>query len=292
MKLTDKRYRNQIFKNTSFCNGGIAVWWTKKIFERCQFLSCDFSDALARGCRFTDCVFKRGKLQHFSMGGRTLILLRKSIYKGCTFERIKLRSLGIADFISCTFIDCDFNTAFITSSFSECKFIGNVRGCVFCGPKYNSYYYNDRLSYWISNKGRLNNVDFSEANIIDVDFRGGIDLSTTRLQQSDLSNRLNDKYSLESIGIDGFAYSKNEALRIVEEYYHSNEAILGGDVYKVKNGKIKLTYDSWYCERNSAETISEYVNRSYKIARDYISRYHSTTNILFGFVIEEKHDEI
>lgn len=262
MKLTDKRYRNQIFKNTSFCNGGIAVWWTKKIFERCQFLSCDFSDVLARGCRFTDCVFKRGKLQHFSMGGRTLILLRKSIYKGCTFERIKLRSLGIADFISCTFIDCDFNTAFITSSFSECKFIGNVRGCVFCGPKYNSYYYNDRLSYWISNKGRLNNVDFSEANIIDVDFRGGIDLSTTRLQQSDLSNRLNDKYSLESIGIDGFAYSKNEALRIVEEYYHSNEAILGGDVYKVKNGKIKLTYDSWYCERNSAETISEYVNRS------------------------------
>lgn len=101
-----------------------------------------------------------------------------------------------------------------------------------------------------------------------------------------------EKTSLAPLGVNGFAYSKNEALRIAEAYYHSNTAILGGDVYKLENGKIKLTYDSWYCDRSSAETISEYVNRSYQIARDYISRYHSNTNLLFGFVIEEKHDEI
>ena len=101
-----------------------------------------------------------------------------------------------------------------------------------------------------------------------------------------------EKTSLAPLGVNGFSYSKNKALRIAEEYYHSNKAILGGDVYKLENGKIKLTYDSWYCERNSAETISEYVTRSYRITRDYISRYHSNTNILFGFVIEEKRDEI
>lgn len=100
-----------------------------------------------------------------------------------------------------------------------------------------------------------------------------------------------EKTSLAPLGVNGFAYSKTEALIIAEEYYHSNMAILGGDVYKLENGKIKLTYDSWYCDRNSTETISEYVNRSYQIARDYISRYQSNTNILFGFVIEEKHDE-
>ena len=113
------------------------------------------------------------------MGGRTLVLLRKSVYVGCTFERVKLRSLGIADFIDCRFIDCDFNTAFIAASFSNCKFIGNVHGCVFCGPQYDSYYYGDRLSYLISTKGQLQNVDFSEVNLTDVNFRGGIDLSTT-----------------------------------------------------------------------------------------------------------------
>ena len=51
MKLTDKRYSNQIFKGTSFCNGGVAVWWTKKRFERCQFLGCDFSDVKSEAKR-------------------------------------------------------------------------------------------------------------------------------------------------------------------------------------------------------------------------------------------------
>ena len=177
MKLTDKQYSNQIFKRASFCNGGVAVWWTKKRFERCQFLGCDFSDVLARGCRFIECVFNGGKLQHFSMGGRTSVLLRKTVYMGCTFENVKLRSLGIADFIGCTFINCDFNTAFIAASFSKCKFVGKIYGCVFCGPKFDSYYYGNKLSFLVSNKGRLEDVDFSEASFTDVDFRGGIDLS-------------------------------------------------------------------------------------------------------------------
>ena len=177
MELTDKRYSNQIFKRVSFCNGGVAVWWTKKRFERCRFLGCDFSDVLARGCRFIECVFKGGKLQHFSMGGRTSVLLRKTVYMGCTFENVKLRSLGIADFIGCTFINCDFNTTFIAASFSKCKFVGKIYGCVFCGPKFDSYYYGNKLSFLVSNKGRLEDVDFSEASLTDVDFRGGIDLS-------------------------------------------------------------------------------------------------------------------
>ena len=30
MKLTDRRYNNQVFKNTSFSNGGIAIWCNGK----------------------------------------------------------------------------------------------------------------------------------------------------------------------------------------------------------------------------------------------------------------------
>lgn len=184
MKLTDKRYFNKIFKDASFRHDGITVWWTKKRFNACQFLNCDFTDVVARGCRFTDCVFKSSKLQHFSLGARTLVPLRKTIYTNCIFEGVKLRDLGIADFIGCTFINCDFNTAFIAASFSKCKFIGEVYNCVFCGPKYKSHYYDNKLSYWISNKGRLQNVDFSEATLADVEFREGIDLSTTLLPES------------------------------------------------------------------------------------------------------------
>lgn len=288
MRLADKQYINQTFKNTSFRNGGVAVWWTKKKFDSCQFLNCDFSDVLARGCRFTDCVFKGGKLQHFSMGGRTLVLLRKSVYVGCTFERVKLRSLGIADFIDCRFIDCDFNTAFIAASFSNCKFIGIVHGCVFCGPKYDSYYYGDRLSYLISNRGQLQNVDFSESNLTNVDFRGGIDLSTAQLPASYLSSRIKSRYSLKLIGVDGFAFSKDEALKVAEGYCNSNKPILGGDVYLYENGHIEPTYANWYCERNSSETPYDYIIRSYHVAIDYILKFPSNANFLFGFVIDER----
>lgn len=179
MKLTDKRYHNQVFKKVPFNNGSF-VWWTKKTFEQCYFEGCDLTNIVARGCYFKDCAFKRGKLQHFYMGSTTLVLRRKTVYHNCTFDRVKLRHFGIADFYDCSFINCDFQTAFIAASFSHCNFIGEVANCVFCGPHYNRYYYENQLDYWISNKSRLHDVDFTKARLTDVDFRGGIDLSTTK----------------------------------------------------------------------------------------------------------------
>ncbi len=70
MKLTDRRYNNQVFKNTSFSNSGIEVWWTKKKFNGCQFVNCDFNDVVVRGCLFKDCVFQSGKMQHMEKPGR------------------------------------------------------------------------------------------------------------------------------------------------------------------------------------------------------------------------------
>lgn len=95
-----------------------------------------------------------------------------------------------------------------------------------------------------------------------------------------------DMFSLEDIGINGIAYSRNKALKIAEKYYHSNRAILGGDVYKLENGRIELTSDSWYCDRNSSETLSEYTTRCYLAATDYISKYPTNANHLFGFVVD------
>ncbi len=90
--------------------------------------------------------------------------------------------------------------------------------------------------------------------------------------------------SLESIGVDGIAYTKSEALRIAEEYYNSNIPILGGDVYLFNNGNIKPTFDNWYCNRNNSETSYEYVARSYQVACDYIKKYPDNANIFFSIV--------
>ena len=90
--------------------------------------------------------------------------------------------------------------------------------------------------------------------------------------------------SLESIGVDGIAYTKSEAQRIADEYYSSNIPILGGDVYICNNGDIKPTYDNWYCNRNDSETSYEYVVRSYQVACDYIKKYPDKANIFFSIV--------
>ena len=90
--------------------------------------------------------------------------------------------------------------------------------------------------------------------------------------------------SLESIGVDGIAYTKSEALRIAVEYYNSNIPILGGDVYIFNNGNIKPTYNNWYCNRNNSETSYEYVARSYQVTCDYIKKYPDNANIFFSIV--------
>lgn len=95
-----------------------------------------------------------------------------------------------------------------------------------------------------------------------------------------------DEFSLESIGVNGFAYSKSKALKIAETYYYSNKPILGGDVYQLKNGQIRATNDNWYCDRKSSETLAAYVVRSYKIAIEYIHQFPDNSNSLFGFVVD------
>lgn len=97
-----------------------------------------------------------------------------------------------------------------------------------------------------------------------------------------------DEFSLESIGVSGFAYTKNKALEIAENCRNSNKAILGGDVYLLKKGHIESTSASFYCDRNDNETPADYVTRSYKETIDYLSHYPDNTEFLFSFVTDER----
>lgn len=106
------------------------------------------------------------------------------------------------------------------------------------------------------------------------------------------SDRTLKSVSLELLGVNGFAYPRKEALKIVNEYFNSNKPILGGDVYKLVNGRIESTSDSWYCNRKESETLYDYVGRSYHITCDYIRNYPDKTNTFFSIVIEQIEDEI
>ena len=63
-------------------------------------------------------------------------------------------------------------------------------------------------------------------------------------------------------------------------------------IYKLVNGRIESTSDSWYCERKETETLYDYVVRSYNVACDYIREYPGNENTFFSIVIEQIEDEI
>ena len=106
------------------------------------------------------------------------------------------------------------------------------------------------------------------------------------------SDRTLKSVSLELLGVNGFAYPRKEALKIANRYFNSNKPILGGDVYKLVNGRIESTSDSWYCDRKESESSYDYVVRSYHIACDYIRDYPDKANTFFSIVIEQIEDEI
>ena len=81
--------------------------------------------------------------------------------------------------------------------------------------------------------------------------------------------------SLNSLGLNEKAYSKELALKVISDLKEKNLTILGGDVYLFKKNKTIITYDSWYFEpqQNKDKRI---VENSYLIAKQYISNYPTT----------------
>jgi len=79
--------------------------------------------------------------------------------------------------------------------------------------------------------------------------------------------------SLESMGVNNWALSRQDALQALSHFVELQIPILGGDVCEFMNEVIKYNYDNWYCERKINETLLDYVERSAREAKNYIERY-------------------
>jgi len=89
-------------------------------------------------------------------------------------------------------------------------------------------------------------------------------------------------YTLYPLGIEGYAYLKEDALCIVKYLRDNSFPITGGDVYTIIKGKIchSEVYSGWFCDRLQDELWDDYVQRSYEITYKYINNY-STPFSLF-----------
>ena len=66
-------------------------------------------------------------------------------------------------------------------------------------------------------------------------------------------NNISEYYSLMDLGIEGYAFPYQEALKIVQTCKLLAIPILGGDVYSMNDSTIESTSDNWYYNRTPDE---------------------------------------
>ncbi|MCB1067109.1 MAG: hypothetical protein KDK56_02880 [Simkania sp.] len=95
----------------------------------------------------------------------------------------------------------------------------------------------------------------------------------------------NASVSLEKYGLNELAWTKENAINLINSILNDKIAILGGDVYLLASGNIEPLYDNWYCEKVSFETQNEYFLRSKLEALQYIKNYPVKNDEKIIFVI-------
>ncbi len=99
-------------------------------------------------------------------------------------------------------------------------------------------------------------------------------------------NNIERYYSLKPFGSYGYAFPKEEALKVVcalkENFYN----ILGGDVYILEGEDITLTYENWTCDQEGDENPYDYLKRSSNMAIQFIQERNEYDNYLYNFVFK------
>ena len=154
-----QRVANQTIGNLFLRRVAEGEQFSRLFYEEVRFLRRSF-----RRCTWSDCRFRR---THFQHGTR----FDGCLFQGCEFDRAHTYIGGPSRFRDCKFEACSFDSVqFWKTSFERCSFASKFRNIVFYGP--------DAPAGW---QTEFIEVDFSSAEFDLVDFRCGIDLSTTSL---------------------------------------------------------------------------------------------------------------
>jgi hypothetical protein len=151
------------------------------------------------GSRFERCRFERMRIESISFGAGVEV----SEYLDCSFDgsRFKRVGGGYSRFVRCSFRDIDFQDW--DSDYTElvdCVFTGRLRSAQFWGaplpikarPRYESYVRRRERrgdgappdavrALMLRESNEFHGNDFSGADLIEVYFRGGVDLTAQRL---------------------------------------------------------------------------------------------------------------
>jgi pentapeptide repeat protein len=168
------------------------VWWPKRggryeghpsvrfdavTVRGVDFRGVHFDNFESEGTRFVRCDFSGARIEGF-LGVR-----RQTTFEDCRFEKTRLREAqpNQSRFVRCEFADADlWGWSTVAAEFVECRFSGKLQRCKFWGAPWGEWLEPGNLRpVRMTNEFRAN--DFSQAELEDVGFVGGIDLDQQRL---------------------------------------------------------------------------------------------------------------
>jgi uncharacterized protein YjbI with pentapeptide repeats len=169
-------YKRLSFKSCDFSHADLSdVMWKKCSFEDClfektrmvssSFWDCSISNCTFRECDLTDVVL--GGRVGLSSGGITDVEFHDGKFVGVVFSFPRIERC----LFDCDIVDVDFDG----SQFVDCKFTGKLDIVVF-RRKYNPLATDTIGIALMAPENKMKRVDFSCANLHDVDFRSGVDL--------------------------------------------------------------------------------------------------------------------
>jgi uncharacterized protein YjbI with pentapeptide repeats len=206
--------------------------WDKCAVKNCLFVGTKLKEITFRACDIVDCVFRKADMSYSFLNIN--IGENSGSFVGCVFKEVDL-SEAIFNFPlikNCLFEDCKFSvTVFDGSRFVDCKFKGTVNSASFMG--YSVYASKSTLGIFnridpVDYPNKMENVDFSDAKLVDVSFTHGINLANCKLPDGD-----------EYIIIDDLEDTMQKVKIIIDSEWDGEDRRLGlgmiNNVYFKKN---------------------------------------------------------
>lgn len=134
-----------VFENVKFNDAKFYDCTAKDV----QYLSCDFDNTSLKYVQFSDCIFKN-----------CVFKFKKSKIAKLTFYNAKLME-------NCQFFGEFYHIDFCASNLKDCQFSGTLYLCRFqgLGEKYLEYARHNRICPPEKVENRMDNVDFSQAEL-------------------------------------------------------------------------------------------------------------------------------
>ena len=228
---------NLSFKKVKFDNIDFSGSSFSSIhFDRCLFNNVTFGKVKAKNVRFWDCHFKDVDFTKSDMRGSSLninIGKESGSFRNVRFSECDLRQTEYSfplfdgcEFIHCNLKEVDFNG----SRFSSCSFEGKLDSVAFRGYALNV---NSNKLFFKLNPEKfpnpMNQVDFTSAELLGVDFTDGIDLSKCTFPVNENYLLIDDlnKMCAESSKVLPLFFTdekdRNMALGLIENMYCREE---------------------------------------------------------------------